>query len=128
MKEQRYYLEKAKRFVKRHKTKIIVGSAVVVTGILVAKNWEFIIDCFSTDLLPNSTGLKDIFSIPATDIIHNVVSDVPARNNLIQFPLSIRNLPEGWNSSAEKLALAEEIGIDLLPQQTWVVPFTKNCA
>lgn len=38
----------------------------------------------------------------------------------------IRNLPEGWNASAEKLATAAENGYLLLPGQTWVDSYTKN--
>ena len=128
MKEQVNYLQRAKGFVKKHKTKIIVGSAAVITVVLVAKNWDWLAESFSIDLLPAAIDLNDVISAPATEVIQNVVADVPVNDNFIQFPLSIRNLHVGWNPSAEKLALAEEMGLDLLPQQTWVVPFTKNCA
>ncbi|MBO4617488.1 MAG: hypothetical protein J5717_09035, partial [Lachnospiraceae bacterium] len=35
----------------------------------------------------------------------------------------IRNLPEGHNASAEKIALAAQKGLDLLPRQTIVVEY-----
>jgi len=40
----------------------------------------------------------------------------------------IRNLHEGWKASPEKLASAVEMGIQLLPGQTWVAPFIRNAA
>lgn len=32
----------------------------------------------------------------------------------------LRNLPNGWKASAEKIATAAEHGYDLRPGQTWV--------
>lgn len=37
----------------------------------------------------------------------------------------VRNLPQGWNASAEKIAEAVEKGIDLKPHQTIVDSYTK---
>ncbi len=38
----------------------------------------------------------------------------------------IRNLPEGWKASAEKVATADENGYSLQLGQTWVGSYTKN--
>ncbi|MDD3185315.1 MAG: hypothetical protein ACOX1S_14975 [Anaerostipes sp.] len=38
----------------------------------------------------------------------------------------LRNLPEGWNASAEKILSATEHGYQLNPGQTWVDTYTKN--
>ncbi len=38
----------------------------------------------------------------------------------------LRNLPEGWNASAEKMLSATEHGYQLNPGQTWVDTYTKN--
>lgn len=38
----------------------------------------------------------------------------------------LRNLPEGWNASAEKVATAAENGYKLREGQTWVKNYSKN--
>ena len=38
----------------------------------------------------------------------------------------IRNLPDGWMPSPEKIATAAENGFDLQPGQTWVDEYTKG--
>ena len=50
-----------------------------------------------------------------------VISNVPQ-----EIKSHIRNLPKGWNASAEKLAIAAEKGYLLLPGQTWVDSYTRN--
>ena len=50
-----------------------------------------------------------------------VISNVPQ-----EIKSHIRNLPKGWNASAEKLATAAEKGYLLLPGQTWVDSYTRN--
>lgn len=37
-----------------------------------------------------------------------------------------RNLPEGWHASPEKVAEAKLLGIDLQPNQTFVISYTKG--
>lgn len=38
----------------------------------------------------------------------------------------IRNLPNGWEASAEKIAMAVEMGFELKPGQTWVESYVKG--
>ena len=40
----------------------------------------------------------------------------------------VRNLPEGWHPSAEKIAQAAKMGIELGSHQTYVNPYMKNVA
>ena len=124
----REYYGRFKAFVHKHKTKIIVIGGVVVTSVVVAKNWDSLVEHFAPNLLSNALDVKNLSGIPAVDTITNIINDESVKNNIRQFPLSIRNLPDGWSASAEKLALAKEMNIDLLEQQTWVRSFTKNCA
>lgn len=51
--------------------------------------------------------IVDINIIPAEKVPHDVVEH-------------LRNLPEGWRASEQKIATAAEHGYNLLPGQTWV--------
>ena len=51
-------------------------------------------------------------------------------NNGVPFGVEgfIRNLPDGWHPSAEKIAQAAALGIKLGEHQTLVDPYMKNVA
>lgn len=69
---------------------------------------------------------SDLLTVAKTEA---VVVRTPI-NNGIPFPVKgyIREIPEGWHASAEKLAQAGKLGIELREHQTLVNPFMKNVA
>lgn len=126
-------------WVKEHKKELIiagVSAAAIAAIILGYKNREYLISIISKldkkvdslpqpDVLPIATPLVGTTKVePSIDIpevtIH-VLSDVPQ-----EIKSHLRNLPDGWNASAEKIATAAENGYSLLPGQTWVDSYTKN--
>ena len=57
-------------------------------------------------------------TIPARNIMEiNIVTTDRIPHDVAEH---LRNLPEGWKASAEKIATAAEHGYNLLPGQTWV--------
>lgn len=56
--------------------------------------------------------------------VANVVRSLP--QNPFEVTAHIRNLPEGWCASADKIATAAEHGYELLQGQTWVKGYIKN--
>lgn len=66
------------------------------------------------------------------------VVEVVSPTEIIKFPSNyktqgpfdvcdhIRNLPNGWHASAEKIMNAAEYGYNLKPGQTWVDTYTKG--
>ena len=55
--------------------------------------------------------------------------DIPALSiKTVDVESHIRNLPDGWHPSAEKIFEAEKLGILLAPGQTLVDSYTKEIA
>ncbi len=126
--------------VKKHKKGIIVagiGIALTATAIIVAHKYRKEIGA-AIELLKGGAaeGTKAVPSIASAPV------ELMAPTNIIPFEpkavemaeetakvihraphdvvLHPRNLPAGQNPSAEKLAMAAEIGLDLEPGQTFV--------
>lgn len=138
-------MEKQKKdvvnWIKTHKKELIIAG-VSVTAIIVAilcyKNWESIEELWlslikKVDKLPVETEVVDTVEVftpvtitvvePEIEVLAPVLREAP------QYPFEvsdhIRNLPEGWHASPEKIATAAEHGFILLPGQTWVENYTK---
>jgi len=123
--EKSNYLEQAKGFVKRHKTKIIVGGIAVVTTVLVVKNWDWIMECFTPELLEGVAEAKDSIVVNTGEVIKNTVVDIPIESKIISYDEFIRNLPKGHKPSLGKVASALERGIELAENQTLVSAHIK---
>lgn len=117
-------------WIKKHKAELIiagVGGSALIMLILGVKNKETLEEFWSS--LKKVTGEK---SISIDNEVFNSVSEtfsvqeVPMNNIMLieRIPHDVdshlRNLPEGWRASAEKIATAAEHGYELLPGQTWV--------
>ena len=117
-------------WIKEHKAELIIAGVSVsalVMLILGIKNKETLEEFWSS--LKRVTGEKSI-SID-NEVLNSMsetfpVQEIPMNNIILieRIPHNVdshlRNLPEGWRASAEKIATAAEHGYELLPGQTWV--------
>ena len=138
-------MEKQKKdvinWIKTHKKELIIAGVsvtAIVAAILCYKNWESIEKLWlslikKVDNIPVKTEIVDTVEV-LTPVAVTVVEPeievfVPVLRESPQFPFEvcdhIRNLPEGWHASPEKIATAAEHGFNLLPGQTWVENYTK---
>lgn len=126
-------------WVKKHKKGILIAGGTIVAigaGCVVYKNWDSITTIFKfTKLEPimiNTPPASVKASMPVMDVIPEISTEAVSKiiNNGEPFGVCghPRNLPKGWNASAEKIALALEQGIELKERQTWVKNYLKNCA
>ncbi len=122
-------------WAKQHKKGILlVGGAILAigTGYMVYENWDAIRAIFSPMKL-KSTEIKNLQTSPKAAMPYvNVIPQVPEKviNRGEPFGVGehIRNLSNGRNASAEKIAQALEHGFTLSEHQTWVDNYMKNCA
>lgn len=142
-------MEEKKSFliwVKEHKKQLIiagVGVATIVGIILAIKNRESIMRMWESLRLSitkqplKATEGKSMLSTTSAPISVPVIEVVPATEitvirmtDIEQSPFDVskhlRNLHEGWEASATKIATAAEHGYNLQPGQTWVDSFTKG--
>ncbi len=122
-------------WVKEHKTAIIVtgvSTATIIGVVLIAKNWDLLKNVFIDEILNGKTVMKENAVVSTTTQIsklaENTVVNSVTRGKTIDVSKHLRNLSEGCHASADKAATAVEHGYILAHNQTWVVPYTKNCA
>ena len=132
-------------WVKAHKKELVIAGVsvtAIVAFILGHKNRKQLMDLWATlqktiskapDMAPVATDIVEKVAekvVPVVEILEPAKLVVVDASNidLIPFAVSkhIRNLPEGWHPSAEKIATAAENGIKLLPNQTWVANYMKG--
>lgn len=143
MKEQNKLLA----WVKAHKKKLIIAGVsitAIIAFILGFRNRKQLMALWATlqgaiskapDIIPVATDVVEKVTeevAPVIEVIEPVKLIVVDASNINQIPFEvskhIRNLPQGWHPSAEKIATAAENGIRLLPNQTWVVDYVKGGA
>ncbi len=143
------YMEKKKEFiqwVKDHRKELIIGTGSIISIIaiiLAIKNKDALMNYWET--------LRKSIDKPSVKSITNVCKDtekfipkssstieVISKSKIIKFPIDcnnrsvvdvsshIRNLPNGFRASSEKIAMATKYGYELLPGQTWVATYTKG--
>lgn len=133
------------KWVKAHKKELVIAgvSSAMLIGIIVGiKNKDSIVALWES-LRKNidKTPVKSVVNSDAAENIIHVsgsVVETVSQAQIIQFPVGrstqstfnvsdhIRNLPNGCNASAEKIATAAEHGYKLKPGQTWVEGYTKG--
>lgn len=132
-------------WVKAHKKELIiagVSTTAMIVLVLCYRNRKQIMALWAT--LQGAIAKTPEVAPVASDVVEKVVEEVapvvevvePVKlivvdaSNIDQLPFEvskhIRNLPEGWHPSAEKIATAAENGIHLLPNQTWVTDYMKG--
>ena len=126
------------KWVKDHKTKlVIVGvSVTAIIGLIIGyKNREAMVELWD-DLARKIK--KDADKIPTSSIVRSESASVieelstnsvyKASMDPIEVKAHVRNLSEGRQHSVEKAAEAAKLGIQLLPNQTYVGSYRKYTA
>ena len=124
-------------WIKEHKTQLIIAG-VSITAILAIiigiKNRQTLEEAWTALKKMVEKDQEKPLSICKTENVVEKVSDMPvATDNVVpitKIPHSVRehvrNLPTGYNPSAEKLKLADERGLVLLPGQTIVEAYSTG--
>lgn len=132
--EGRSTIQKKKSFfekVNEHKTEIIIAGVTITSiagAVLTAINWNSFRGHNVTNLLKKGGKVNDDIIPHVSEAIENAVSSIPSNGRVIDVSRHIRNLPEGWKASSEKLDSAIKAGIILGAHQTWVDDYSKLCA
>ncbi len=134
MKKEGQLMEKEKKtfvdWIKEHKKELIIAGVSIATIIAVIvgiKNHKALEEAWASlrklvEKTPEMIPVAKLMSVtevtPVKDIVEiNIVTADRIPHDVAEH---LRNLPEGWKASAEKIATAAEHGYDLLPGQTWV--------
>lgn len=133
------------KWIKTHKRELIIAGISVTTLIAIvlgANNIEILKALLKSlqERISNPTSVTTP-QIPVTEVLEQaptlISSPIPTETSLLSskadyLPFEvrkhIRNLPEGWQASAEKIATALDNGIILEPGQTWVENYMKGVA
>ena len=128
------------RWIKEHKKVLIAAGISIGTLILI------ILGIKNKDSLKSVwDSLKRITENPTPKAVEEVtrriseipiepapivVPAVPSNSETLPFEVSrhIRNLPDGWHASQEKIEEAHNNNISLVEGQTWVESYTKGGA
>ena len=129
-------------WVKKHRKQLMIsGVSIAVIGgvILGVKNQQSFIEHWNSRM--KTVNKKGAIKVPDKNLgsgIETIISEKPAAKVIdlsaftktysVPFEVSkhIRNLAEGMQASAEKIATALENGFELKPQQTWVDDYIKG--
>ncbi|NTW72587.1 MAG: hypothetical protein HGA49_10165 [Eubacteriaceae bacterium] len=128
--KKKSFMDKAKE----HKKEIAIGAAVVlsvVAVVLVAKNKASLIAAFK----PTHMGGVLSSSLDTRNNVVPIISEALPTSIPGNSPIGmtnvrghIRNLPDGWRPSLDKVELAKELGISLNGSQTLVDAYSKVAA
>ena len=124
-------------WVKSHKTELILAGVSITTiiGVILGlKNKDALAKLWATlsksiTKAPMETAVA-ASAATVTPVLETVASTRAYTPPTEAFDVSrhIRTMAEGWHHSAEKAAEAAALGIELLPNQTLVGPYTKGAA
>ena len=124
-------------WVKSHKTELILAGVSITTiiGVILGlKNKDALAELWATlsksiTKAPVETAVA-VSAATATPVLETMASTRVYTPPTEAFDVSrhIRTMAEGWHHSAEKAAEAAALGIELLPNQTLVGPYTKGAA
>lgn len=117
-------------WIKEHKKELIIAGvsiAAIIAVIIGIKNHKALEEVWASlrklvektpETMPVAKSVPDTDMSPVKEIVEiNIISSDRVPHDVVEH---LRNLPEGWKASAEKIATAAEHGYDLLPGQTWV--------
>lgn len=120
-------------WIKKHKKELIIAGVSVSAIILVIlglRNQKALEEAWKSlksliERVPENISTQEI---PLARNTTQVTDMLPLTRAPHDVPMHVRMLPQGWNPSAEKIAQAVELGIDLLPGQTIVGPYRTGGA
>ena len=125
------------RWIREHKKALIIAGISITTLIAIVlsiKNREVIKGFWNSLQKVIDKSAVQVANLPpvetANPVLEDVVTVVAQHRESLPFDVSkhIRNLPEGWHASADKVATALENGFDLAEGQTWVMHYAKGVA
>ena len=129
------------RWIKEHKKELLIAGISIGALILIVlgiKNKDEIIALWNTlRKVPKQPTVKVTetvrkvtteYPIEPVQPVQDVFDAVSSKSDSLPFEVSrhIRNLPEGWHASPEKIAEALENNIILMDGQTWVERYMKG--
>ena len=133
--EERYRI---RQWIKNHKTELVLGGicfgalAFTIWGVQSQKTmqaqWLSLSKVSNQPTFPVAGSVtKAAVTVPSRQIAEVIAEAAPSANS-ISFEVSrhLRNLPEGWHASPDKVAEALKNGIVLSDGQTWVESYTKG--
>ena len=128
------------RWIKAHKKQLIIAGISVGALVLIIMGlrnraaikavWAALREALKQSAVKTASGTAkvtvDIPAVPAPEIVTAVASNTEG----IPFEVRrhIRNLPDGWHASPEKVAEALKHSIILIDGQTWVDSYLKGGA
>lgn len=128
------------QWIKGHKKQLIIAGISIGTLIMIIlgiKNrvaikavWDSLKEVVKHPTVKATEEVvKDVAEIPSAQV-SGTVAVVVSNSETLPFEVSrhIRNLPNGWNASPEKIAEAMENNIILMDGQTWVDSYMKGGA
>lgn len=126
-------------WIKEHKKELVIAGISAGTIILIVlgiKNREIIKAIWDSlkkavkqpTVKVTETITKVTVEIPQ-EHIQEAITAVASNTESLSFEVSrhIRNLPDGWHASPEKVAEALKNDIVLMDGQTWVDSYVKGC-
>lgn len=128
------------RWIKEHKKVLIAAGITIGTLILIIlgiKNKDSIkLVWDSLKKVPENPTPKTVEEVTRTisktpiEPVPIVTPVVPSNSETLPYEVSrhIRNLPDGWHASQEKIEEALKNNISLVEGQTWVESYTKGGA
>lgn len=125
-KSKKGFFEKSKE----HKKEIVIGTALafsVIGTILVVKNRAvpaIKLPLVEEVLTKSIESKNNVIPFASKHFEKSIMSKLPI-DNTMYVREHIRNLPEGWNPSINKVELASKFGYSLEGNQTWVNSYTK---
>lgn len=127
-------------WIKEHKKELIIAGVSIGTLILLIfgiRNGETVKTVWDSlkKGIKNPAAkvpeeiVKVVVDVPPAPI-QEIVTVVPSNSSSLPFEVRrhIRNLPEGWHASPEKVAEALKYNIVLMDGQTWVDSYRKGGA
>lgn len=125
-KEKKTFLE----WVKEHKTELVIAGvsiAAIIAVIIGIKNHKALEETWASlrklvektpECIPAPQQVPVTDAVPVKGIVEiNIMTAGRIPHDVAEH---LRNLPEGWKASTEKIATAAKHGYELLPGQTWV--------
>ena len=124
-------------WVKSHKTELILAGVSITTiiGVILglrnkdalAELWATLSKSITKSPVETSVAASAATATPVLETVASTRAYTPP-TEAFDVSRHIRTMAEGWHHSAEKAAEAASLGIELLPNQTLVGPYTKGAA
>lgn len=119
------------KFINEHKKEITFGAVAVcaiVAGVVICRNRVTINNLEIEDVIENEIKThRDLIPVASEVAVKSISGNLPS-GKIINVNEHLRNLPDSWNPSQNKVALAALHGYTLEEHQTWVNSYAKVVA